>query len=219
MGCCWGLSTLGGAAGPQEVSGQLLSAPRGSLRAGLVSCQAGVRALTMVHLAGTPGLPIQPQTITALQPQAQRSPGAGGQEGSRWASGVGFPAQWGQPRREHGEGSGSSLPASGSSQPLLPEGGWEGQGGRWGRGLSGHHHCHLEQGGGETGPTPGLSRGVGFSSVRGILRRLDSGPTAIGEAHRTTLGLSFLVRTTGVHLRRIHGTLASCRARLRAPEK
>lgn len=48
-------------------------------------------------------------------------------------------------------------PPSGPSQPLLPEGGWEGQGGRWGRGLSAHHHCHLEQGRGETGPKPGLS--------------------------------------------------------------
>lgn len=152
----------------------------------------------------------------AAGPAVSRGGRTGGQQmglGCRISSPVGAAqaGAWG--------GVGSSLPASGSSQPLLPEGGWEGQGGRWGRGLSGHHHCPLEQGGGETGPTPGLSRGVGFSSVRGILRRLDSGPTAIGEAHRTTLGLSFLVRTTGVHLRRIHGALASCRARLRAPEK
>lgn len=153
---------------------------------------------------------------------SRRPSGLQGREDRRAADGPrvsDFQPSGGSPGGSMGRGPAPLSPASGSSQPLLPEGGWEGQGGRWGRGLSGHHHCHLEQGGGETGPTPGLSRGVGFSSVRGILRRLDSGPTAIGEAHRTTLGLSFLVRTTGVHLRRIHGTLASCRARLRAPEK
>lgn len=113
----------------------------------------------MVHLAWAPGLPIQPQTITAPQPQAQRSPGAGGQEGSRWASGVRFPA-WGRVgeagHEGEGEGSGSSPPPSSLFQPR-PEGGWEGEGRRWVGGLSAHHHCHLEQGGGETGPKPGLS--------------------------------------------------------------
>lgn len=75
-----------------EAGGRLLFARRGSVRAGPAPRQAGVRAFTMVHLAWAPGLPIQPGTITAPQPPAQRPPGAGGQEGSRWASGVRFPA-------------------------------------------------------------------------------------------------------------------------------
>lgn len=72
----------------------------GSLsQAGPAPRQAGVRAFTMVHLAWALGLAIQRRTITAPQPLGQRPPGAGGQEGSRWASGVRFPA-WGWGSRQ-----------------------------------------------------------------------------------------------------------------------
>lgn len=127
--------------------------------------QAGVRALTMVHLAWAPGLPIQPGTITALQPQAQWPPGAGGLEGSRWASGVRFPVWGGEGAALEREGEGVGLlptpqqPLPASDPQRKARGPVEVQSGKGevGGGLSAHHHCHLEQGGGETGPEPGLS--------------------------------------------------------------
>lgn len=123
---------------------------------------AGVRALTMVHLAWAPGLPIQPRTITASQPQAQRPPGAEEaqkQMGGRCrVSSLG----WGRQPRGEGEQTGSPAASSGPFQPLAPSrwadcpttattatqgrrcGGWDGwrcrwaphRGGRsWGAGL------------------------------------------------------------------------------------
>ena len=77
--------------------------------------QAGVTAFTMVHLAWAPGLPIQPRTITAPQPPAQQPPGAGGQEGSRWALGVRFLA-WGGGCRQPWMGKGRD---QAPSHPLM----------------------------------------------------------------------------------------------------
>ena len=97
-----------------EVGGWLLSWVRVH-GAGPAPRQAGVRAFTMAHLAWAPGLPIQPQTITAPQPPAQQPPGAGGQQGSRWASGVRFLA-WGGGCRQPWMGKGRD---QAPSQPLM----------------------------------------------------------------------------------------------------
>ena len=88
--------------------------------AGPAPRQAGVRAFTMAHLAWAPGLPIQPQTITASQPPAQRPPGAGGQQGSRCASGVRFLA-WGGGCRQPWMGKGL-LHQQAASLQLAPPG-------------------------------------------------------------------------------------------------
>lgn len=95
----------------------------------------------------------------------RQPPGAGGQEGSRWASGVRFPA-WGRrgcggQSRVGGGEDGSSPSSSGPSQSLVPERGWDGCG--WeGLGGRGEPLCpsplppRAGQGGGNTGPRPGL---------------------------------------------------------------
>jgi hypothetical protein len=98
--CGWGRFSLGELgldtqSHPRVGGGPFLSVRRWSMQAGPATRQAGVRAITMVHLVWAPGLPIQRQTITTLQPPAQRPPGAEDQGlASRWATGVGFPA-WG----------------------------------------------------------------------------------------------------------------------------
>lgn len=58
-----------------------------------------------------------------------------------------------------GEGSGAFSTPHDPSQPLFPEGRWEGQGGGWRR-LSAHHHSHLEKHGEETVTRPGLGQWV-----------------------------------------------------------
>lgn len=109
---------------------------------------------------GAPGVGARPahsapnnHCSAAAGPAASRGGRTGGQQmgpGCRISSlGLGG----GQPRRGQGRGSGSSPPAAPPSlwSPRTVRGtGLEG-------GLSAHHHCHLEQGRGETGPKPGLS--------------------------------------------------------------
>lgn len=110
---------------------------------------------------GAPGMGTRPahsapnnHCSTAAGPAASRGGRTGGQQ-----MGLGCQISslgWGVQTALDGEGEGSGAfsPPHDPSQPLVPEGRWEGQGGGWRR-LSAHHHCHLEQHG-ETVTRPGL---------------------------------------------------------------